>query len=121
MDPLSDMLGARKGVLVVSTIMMTITVFALPFCKGTMIWVIIIITGLTRTGVAVLFNVVVIELKEVGSEYSGTAIGLTSTLGMAGAFLAPPLGNSLETYNNGYTRFSSGHALQQQGCHSLQC
>jgi len=52
--------------------------------------------------VAALFNVMVIELKEVGSEYSGTAIGLTSTLGMVGAFLAPPVGNSLEAFNNGY-------------------
>ncbi len=95
---ISDRLGARRGVLVVSTLMMAVTVFALPFCKGTMIWVLIIITGLTRTGVAALFNVMVIELKEVGSEYSGTAIGLTSTLGMVGAFLA-----------------------QQQGCRSLPC
>jgi sugar phosphate permease len=99
---ISDRLGARRGVLVVSTLMMAVTVFALPFCKGTMIWVLIIITGLTRTGVAALFNVMVIELKEVGSEYSGTAIGLTSTLGMVGAFLAPPLGNSLEPFNSGY-------------------
>ncbi|NLD36177.1 MAG: MFS transporter [Desulfatiglans sp.] len=99
---ISDRLGARKGVLIVSTIMMAVTVFALPLFKGTFLWVLIILTGLTRTGVAALFNVMVIELKEVGSEYSGTAIGLTSTLGMVGAFLAPPVGNSLEAFNNGY-------------------
>jgi MFS family permease len=99
---ISDRIGARKGVLITSTIMMAVTVFALPFFKGTFLWVLIIITGLTRTGVAALFNVMVIELKEVGSEYSGTAIGLTSTLGMVGAFLAPPIGNSLEAFNSGY-------------------
>ena len=99
---LSDRLGSRKGVLFVSFIIMTLTVFALPFFEGTFVWVLIVLTGFTRTGVAALFNVMVIETKEIGSEYSGTAIGLVSALGMFGAFLAPPLGNSLEAYNNGY-------------------
>lgn len=99
---LSDRLGSRKGVLFVSFIIMTLTVFALPFFEGTAVWVLIVLTGFTRTGVAALFNVMVIETKEIGREYSGTAIGLVSALGMFGAFLAPPLGNSLEVYNNGY-------------------
>ena len=99
---LSDRLGSRKGVMIVSFIIMVLTVFALPFFEGPFVWVLIILTGFTRTGVAALFNVMVIEIKEVGSEYSGTAIGLVSALGMFGAFLAPPLGNSFSVYNNGY-------------------
>jgi len=99
---LSDRLGSRKGVLFVSFIIMALTVFALPFFEGTFVWVLVVLTGFTRTGVAALFNVIVIETKEIGSEYSGTAIGLVSAIGMFGAFLAPPLGNSFEIYNNGY-------------------
>ncbi len=99
---LSDRLGSRKGVLFISFMIMVLTVFALPFFKGPFVWVLVILTGFTRTGAAALFNVMVIEIKEVGSEYSGTAIGLVSAIGMFGAFLAPPLGNSLEVYNNGY-------------------
>lgn len=99
---LSDRLRSRKGVMFVSFIIMALTVFALPFFQGMFVWILIIISGFTRTGVAALFNVMVIEIKEVGSEYSGTAIGLVSMLGMLGAFLAPPLGNSLEVYNNSY-------------------
>ncbi len=99
---LSDRLGSRKGVMVISFVIMVLTVFAIPFFEGPFVWVLVVLTGFTRTGVAALFNVMVIEIKEVGSEYSGTAIGLVSALGMFGAFLAPPLGNSLEVYNNGY-------------------
>ncbi len=99
---ISDRIGSRNGVLVASTIIMAITLFLLPFFDGPLVWVLLVATGFTRTGVAALYNVMVIEIKEVGSEFSGTAIGLVSTLGMVGAFLSPPLGNSLEAYNNGY-------------------
>lgn len=99
---LSDRLGSRKGVLFGSFIIMALTVFALPFFKGLFIWILIILTGFTRTGVAALFNVMVIETKEIGSEYSGTAIGLVSAIGMFGAFIAPPLGNSFEVFHSGY-------------------
>jgi hypothetical protein len=40
-------------------------------------------------------------MKGVGSTYGGTAIGLASSLGMFGAFFAPPLGNSLADINLG--------------------
>jgi hypothetical protein len=40
----------------------------------------------------------IFETKGVGSKYGGTAIGLASTVSMAGAFLAPPIGNSLEQF-----------------------
>jgi nitrate/nitrite transporter NarK len=99
---LSDRLGSRKGVMVISFIIMVLTILALPFFQGSFVWILVILTGFTRTGVAALFNVMVIEIEDVGSEYSGTAIGLVSALGMFGAFLAPPLGNSFEAYNNGY-------------------
>jgi hypothetical protein len=35
----------------------------------------------------------------VGGTFSGTAIGLTNTLGMLGAFVSPPIGNSLTAFN----------------------
>jgi hypothetical protein len=42
----------------------------------------------------------IIEIKGVGGTYGGTAIGLTNTIGMLGAFLAPPIGNSLTAFND---------------------
>ncbi len=43
----------------------------------------------------------IFEMEGVGSAYSGTALGLANTIGMIGAFLAPPLGNSLTVFNPG--------------------
>ncbi len=99
---LSDRLGTRKGVMVTSTLVMAVTLLSIPFFHGSLLWTVILLTGFTRTGVGALFNVVVIELKEVGSVYSGTAVGLVSTLGMMGAFASPPMGNYLAVYNAGY-------------------
>jgi hypothetical protein len=43
----------------------------------------------------------IFETKGVGTAYAGTAIGLASTISMVGAFLAPPIGNSLDSINSG--------------------
>jgi len=56
---------------------------------------------LGRSGLGSLINVMLLETKGVGSTYGGTAIGLASTVSMVGAFLAPPLGNSLVSINQG--------------------
>jgi nitrate/nitrite transporter NarK len=52
-------------------------------------------------GGSALLIVLIFEIKGVGSTYGGTAIGLASTMGMVGAFFAPPLGNSLSDTNLG--------------------
>lgn len=102
---MSDRLGTKKGVMFVSTVLMAATLLLIPFFQSSLLWVIILLSGFTRTGVAALFNVVVIELKEVGSVFSGTAVGLVSMLGMLGAFASPPMGNYLALYNIGYPFF----------------
>jgi MFS family permease len=99
---LSDRLGTKKGVIFVSIVLMAVTLLLIPLVQSSLLWVIILISGFTRIGVAALFNVVVIELKDVGSAYSGTAIGIVSSLGMLGAFASPPMGNYFAVYNLGY-------------------
>ena len=92
---LSDRLGARKGVLIFSSIVMIISVGLLPFAHGLTIWILIIIGSLVRMGASALFNILILEIKGVGGTYGGTAVGLMSAMGMFGAFFAPPLGNRL--------------------------
>jgi len=99
---LSDRLGTRKGVMAASLFVMAITLLILPLFQSSLLWVIILFNGFTRIGVAALFNVVVLELKEVGITYSGTAVGFVTMLGMLGAFASPPMGNYLADYNAGY-------------------
>jgi MFS family permease len=92
---LSDRLGMRKGVLVLSIIIMSISLGLLPFVHGSAVWGLLIINSLLRSGGSALLIVLIFEIKSIGSTYGGSAIGLASTIGMFGAFFAPPLGNSL--------------------------
>jgi NNP family nitrate/nitrite transporter-like MFS transporter len=98
---LSDKLKTRKGVLVICIGALVGCLALLPFVNTTGIWLLIIVSGFLRSGAGSLFNVMIFETQGVGSAYGGTAIGLSSTISMIGAFLAPPLGNSLVGINEG--------------------
>jgi MFS transporter, CP family, cyanate transporter len=95
---LSDKLHTRKGVLVLSISALVACLLLIPFVSSTWVWIIIVIGAFLRSGASSLFNVMIFETKGIGSKYGGTAIGLASTVSMAGAFLAPPVGNSLEKF-----------------------
>jgi hypothetical protein len=73
----------------------------LPYVNATGIWLLIIFSGFLRSGAGSLFTVMIFETQGIGSAYGGTAIGLASTISMMGAFLAPPIGNSLAEINEG--------------------
>ena len=98
---LSDKLKSRRGVFILSIAALAIGQALLPFVNATGIWLVLIITGFFRSGAGSLFNVMIFETKGVGGTYGGTATGLANTISMVGAFLAPPLGNSLAEINAG--------------------
>ena len=66
----------------------------LTVINGAAIWPLLIISTFLRSGASAVTNVMIFETQGVGSTYGGTAMGLVSSIGMAGAFLAPPIGNS---------------------------
>jgi len=72
----------------------------IPLVGTTGVWVLVIVCGFLRSGASALVNVMIFEVKGVGATYGGTATGLASTISMIGAFLAPPIGNSLATETN---------------------
>jgi hypothetical protein len=74
---------------------MSICISLLPIVHGWAVWVLLILGSFFRGGGSALLIVLILEMKSVGSTYGGTAIGLASSMGMFGAFFAPPLGNSL--------------------------
>lgn len=98
---LSDKLKTRKGVLVVSIASVVVFLALLPFVNATWIWILIAVSGFFRSAASSLFNVMLFEIPEIGATYGGTAIGLSNTISMIGAFIAPPLGNSLARYGEG--------------------
>jgi NNP family nitrate/nitrite transporter-like MFS transporter len=98
---LSDRLGTRKGVIFISVASLAASLALLPYVNSLGVWIILVLGGFLRSGSSPLFNVVIFEMEGVGSTYGGTATGLASTIAMLGAFVAPPLGNSLEAINPG--------------------
>ena len=97
---LSNRLGQKK-VLAMAIVAQALSAGLVPFLTSQGIWALIIITGFIRSASSALFSVIIFETKGVGTAYAGTAIGLASTISMVGAFLAPPIGNSLETIDPG--------------------
>ena len=98
---LSDKLKSRKGVLLLSLTSLAVGLVLLPFASTLQVWLILITCGFLRSGAGSLFNVMIFETKGIGGTYGGTAIGLASTISMVGAFIAPPLGNSLASTGEG--------------------
>lgn len=97
----SDKIGSRRPVMIFATVVLALCIGLLPFAGNAGAWVLLVICGLIRTGVTSLANTLLFEVKGVGATYAGTAIGLTNTLGMLGAFAAAPIGNSFASIGNG--------------------
>jgi ACS family glucarate transporter-like MFS transporter len=95
----SDKIGSRKAVMIFATIVLALSIGLVPVVGTTGIWALLVISGLIRTGVTSLANTMIFEMKGIGGTYGGTAIGLTNTLGMLGAFAASPIGNSFTAIN----------------------
>jgi len=96
----SDKIGSRKTIMIVTTVIIALCVGLMPVAGTAGTWILLFICGLIRTAVSALANTLLFEIKGVGATYGGTAIGLTNTLGMLGAFAAAPIGNSFSSISN---------------------
>jgi predicted MFS family arabinose efflux permease len=59
----------------------------------------VLMAGAVRDGYMAIFMTTVTELEGVGPVYTGSAMGLISTLSRLGGLVAPPLGNSLASHD----------------------
>lgn len=96
----SDKIGSRRVVMFFSILVLALCMGLIPFVSTAGVWALLLIGGLLRSGIAALGNTLIFEIKGVGGTYGGTAIGLTNTLGMVGAFASPPIGNSLTAFTD---------------------
>lgn len=98
---LSDRIGSRRRVLMVATVMIASGFGLLGIADGALVWGAVILAGVVRDGFMAIFMTFVIEIKEVGTTYAGTAVGLIVSISQIGSVLSPPAGNSLSVYNPG--------------------
>jgi len=99
---LSDKIGSRKMILLFALISTTISFSLIPFVDGVMIWVLMILAGMSMDGFMALIMALTLETEEIGQTSSGTALGLIFTIAMFGGILSPPIGNSFANINPGF-------------------
>jgi NNP family nitrate/nitrite transporter-like MFS transporter len=92
---LSDRIGSRKIILIVAQSLTLIGIGLLAVANSHMVWIIMAVTGIFREALPAVMITLTMEIKGIGSRYAGTALGLRSSIGQIGGFIAPPLGNSL--------------------------
>jgi NNP family nitrate/nitrite transporter-like MFS transporter len=92
---ISDRLGTRKRVIIPALIAASVAMGLVPLADGAGIWVLVIIQGIMRSGIIALFISMIMEFREVGLTYAGTAIGVVNTVMSLGGALLPIMGNAL--------------------------
>ena len=92
---LSARIGLRKAILFPILLITIVGIALLPVLGSAMVWVIMIIIGISRDGFMAVALTISTETEGVGVVYAGTAMGLTQTLMNIGPVISPPLGNGL--------------------------
>jgi len=111
MPRLSYHMGSRKHLIIPILLLGGVGVFLIGIDLGPLLWVGLIISGLTCGGLLPLMMVSLMELPEFGSKYMGIAAGMFFTIGEVGGFSAPLL--------MGYLRDLTGSFLAGVGMHVL--
>lgn len=98
---LSDRIGSRKSILFAALITAIFGIGLIPVVNGIAVWILVLATGIFMDAFMAVTFTLVQETKGVGPRYSGTALGLVFTFSQLGAFVSPPLGNSLANFSSG--------------------
>ncbi|MDD5700669.1 MAG: MFS transporter [Dehalococcoidales bacterium] len=98
---IANRLRSHKKILILSMVSLGASFAALPFVQGASVFAVLILGGFLRSAAMPLCITLLVQFKGVGTTYSGTAMGLSVSLGMLGPFLASPLGNSFSDISPG--------------------
>jgi cyanate permease len=97
---LSDRIGLRKALLFPILVVTTTCAALLSVADNGMVWVLMILMGMSRDGFMAICLTMSTETKGIGVAYAATAVGLAQTVMNVGSLSSPPLGNSLATPAN---------------------
>jgi cyanate permease len=97
---LSDRLGSRKLILVLGGLAATICAAFLAIPGGSFVLLAICFGGIFRDGFMAIIMTTITETDGIGSELSGAATGMVTTLSRIGGVFSPPVGNSLTSYGS---------------------
>jgi len=96
---LADRLRAPKTVLLTVTAIAFGAIAFMPFAAAEFFWVLVPVAGASTQGVGTLSVTRVVQTKEVGFAYAGTALGLVGGMTNFGGFVMPAIGGPLAEVN----------------------
>jgi len=98
---LSDRVGSRRGVLMVSALLIGTGTGLLGFSSGVFISAVILMAGISRDGFMAITMTAIMEERGIGARFAGTAIGLNLSVVGISNFFSPPVGNWLAKFGTG--------------------
>ena len=98
-------IGGLKTVMVVCAVASSISVFLMSIPNSAIFWVLIPMAGALTQGVGTLVITHAIQIKKIGTEYAGTAVGLIGGLSNFGGFIMPAIGGKLADVNRTWPFF----------------
>ncbi|MHB8867354.1 MAG: MFS transporter [Thermoleophilia bacterium] len=93
--------GARRMILGAATFVGCAGAVSVSIRAGSFVWPVVAGIGLFREAFMAIIITMIVQTEGIGPRYAGTALGLSMSLGRVGAFIAPPLGNSLASFSLG--------------------
>ncbi len=93
--------GARRAILATASLVACVGLVAISVRVGAFVWPVVAGIGLFREAFMAIMITMIVQTDGIGPRYAGTALGLSMSLGRIGAFISPPLGNSLASLSPG--------------------
>ena len=97
--------GGLKPVMIVCAVATSVVILFLTMANEALFWVLIPAAGALTQGVGTLVITHAIQIKKIGPEYAGTAVGLIGSLSNIGGFILPILGGKLADVNQTWPFF----------------
>ncbi len=95
---LSDRLRLRRGFLIFGALVLSAGIGSLTFIDGTIILIVVGLTGFVFDSFMAILNASVMEVDGVTQVYAGTALGFSTMIRNLGGTFSPPVGNSLAAF-----------------------
>jgi cyanate permease len=94
--------GSRKPIIEASLLIEGVTMYMVGISSGSLLLVSLVIFGIISGAMMPLMLVVMMDLPEVGSEYTGIASGLFFAIGPSLGFVGPILVGNLKDLTNSF-------------------
>jgi nitrate/nitrite transporter NarK len=98
-------IGGLKVIMIICATATSIAILLLSVANNALFWVLIPMAGALTQGVGTLVITHAIQIKRIGSEYAGTAVGLIGSLANMGGFILPMIGGKLADVNQTWPFF----------------